>query len=216
MNLHASLLPHYRGAAPVNHAIINGESSTGVTTFLIDEKIDTGKILLREEVQIFPFENAGDLQKRLMILGARLVIKTLEGLAVKSLNPKPQSSFIKPGEIPKPAPKIFPEDCIINWDNEALQIHNLIRGLAPYPCARSFLRSGEKTISFKIFESLPEIAEHEFSPGSISTDGKNYLKISCKKGFVNIISLQAEGKNRMEIQEFLRGFRIESYTIPVI
>ncbi|MBN2861620.1 MAG: methionyl-tRNA formyltransferase [Bacteroidales bacterium] len=215
MNLHASLLPHYRGAAPINHAIINGESSTGVTTFLIDEKIDTGKILLREEVQIFPFENAGDLQKRLMILGARLVIKTLEGLAEKKLNPQPQSSFIKPGEIPKPAPKIFPEDCIINWNNEALQIHNLIRGLAPYPCARSFFRSGDKIISFKIFESLPEIAEHEFSPGSISTDGKNYLKISCKKGFVNIISLQAEGKNRMETQEFLRGFKIESYTIPV-
>ena len=130
-NLHASLLPHYRGAAPINHAIINGETVTGVTTFLIDDKIDTGNILLREEVQIFPFENAGDIHDRLMKHGARLVIRTLEELSENNIKPQPQSLFIKPGEVLKPAPKIFPKDCIINWNNDPVTIHNLIRGLAP-------------------------------------------------------------------------------------
>ncbi len=118
LNLHASLLPQYRGAAPINHAIINGETVTGVTTFLIDDKIDTGNILLREEVHIFPFENAGDIHDRLMKHGARLVIRTLEELLGNNLKPRSQSLFIKPGEVLKTAPKIFPKDCIINWNND--------------------------------------------------------------------------------------------------
>ncbi|MGD0342552.1 MAG: methionyl-tRNA formyltransferase, partial [Bacteroidales bacterium] len=127
INLHASLLPHYRGAAPISRAIINGETMTGVTTFLIDDKIDTGKILLREGIQIFPFENAGDLHDRLMKHGARLVIRTLAGIADKSIIPHLQSDFLKPGELPKEAPKLFPEDCIINWNKDPVKIHNLIR-----------------------------------------------------------------------------------------
>ncbi len=132
-NLHASLLPNYRGAAPINHAIINGETITGVTTFLIDDKIDTGNILLREEVSIFPFENAGDIHDRLMKVGARLVIRTLEGLAQDKIMPQPQSIYVRPGEVLKPAPKIYPADCAINWNNDPVSIHNLIRGSGSCP-----------------------------------------------------------------------------------
>jgi methionyl-tRNA formyltransferase len=215
INLHASLLPHYRGAAPINHAIINGETLTGVTTFFIDNKIDTGNILLREGVQIFPFENSGDLHDRLMKHGARLVIKTLAGLADNSLVPQPQSMFLKPGEVPKTAPKIFPPDCIIDWNNEPVKIHNLIRGLAPHPGAKSFFIEGTLNHSFKIFESQPEIAEHKHKPGFIISDGNHYLRIACKNGFVNILNLQLEGKRSMNTLEFLRGFKIANYTISV-
>jgi methionyl-tRNA formyltransferase len=214
INLHASLLPDYRGAAPINHAIINGDTTTGVTTFFIDEKIDSGNILLREEVQIFPFENAGDLHDRLMKHGARLVIRTLADIAVNKARAVPQTQLIKQGP-PKLAPKIHPNDCIIDWNNDAVKIHNFIRGLAPYPCARSFFKSDSSTHSFKIFESQPEIEKHYLKPGTIISDGKLYIKIGCKDGFISIASLQLEGKNRMNTLEFLRGFRITDYTIPV-
>lgn len=214
-NLHASLLPHYRGAAPINHAIINGETATGVTTFLIDDKIDTGNILLREEVHIFPFENAGDIHDRLMIHGARLVIRTIEELSENRIKPQPQSLFIKPGEDLKPAPKIFPKDCIINWHNDPLTIHNLIRGLAPYPCARSVLRNDTSDLSVKIFESQPETTKHNMRPGEIISDGKQFIKIACKDGFISVVSIQLEGRKKMSTLEFLKGFRIKDYTIPV-
>ena len=177
---------------------------TGVTTFFIDDKIDTGNILLREGIQIFPFENAGDLHDRLMKHGARLVIRTLAGIADNSIIPRLQTDFLKPGEMPKEAPKIFPEDCTINWNRDAVSIHNLIRGLAPSPGARSFLLTGGKKLSFKIFESQPESIEHNFKPGLI---------ISAGKGFLNIVSLQVEGKNRMSTIEFLRGFNIADCSV---
>ncbi len=214
INLHASLLPDYRGAAPINHAIINGETVTGVTTFFIDEKIDTGSILHREEVHIFPFENAGDLHNRLMKHGARLVIKTIADIAEENINPLPQAQFLKPGESPKQAPKIHPKDCIIDWINDPVHIHNFIRGLAPYPCARSIFKNDSSTLSFKIFESQPESAKHMFIPGQIISDGKHFIRIACKDGFINIASLQLEGKNRMNTVEFLRGFKISDYAIP--
>jgi methionyl-tRNA formyltransferase len=215
INLHASLLPHYRGAAPINHAIINGETSTGVTTFFIDEKIDTGNIILREEVQIFPFENAGDLHDRLMKYGARLVIRTLSLIAENKILPMPQVQFINPGESPKTAPKIHPGDCIINWNNDPAKIHNFIRGLAPYPCARSIFRNNSASHSFKIFESQPETEKHSFKPGQIISDGKHFLRVACKDGFIGISHLQLEGKSRMNTVEFLRGFRIKDFEIPV-
>lgn len=214
-NLHASLLPHYRGAAPINHAIINGETITGVTTFLIDDKIDTGNILMREEVHIFPFENAGDIHDRLMKHGARLVIKTLEELSDNKIKPQPQTMFIKPGEILKVAPKIHPKDCFLNWSNDPVTIHNLIRGLAPYPCARSILRKDSSDYSVKIFESQPEITKHNMNPGEIITDGKHFIRIACKDGFISIVNLQLEGKRRMNTVEFLRGFRINDCTLQV-
>ena len=214
-NLHASLLPNYRGAAPINHAIINGETITGVTTFLIDDKIDTGNILLREEVHIFPFENAGDIHDRLMKQGARLVIKTLEGLSDNTLKPQPQSLFIKPGEVLKTAPKIFPKDCIINWNNDPLTIHNLIRGLAPAPCARAIFRNDSSDLSVKIYESQPETTKHNMNPGELITDGKHFLRIACRDGFISVVSLQLEGKKKMNAVEFLRGFKIKEYRVVV-
>jgi len=213
INLHASLLPDYRGAAPINHAIINGETRTGVTTFFIDDKIDTGNILLREEINIFPFENAGDLHDRMTKLGARLVIKTLAGIVDKSIKPQPQSKFITPGVELKTAPKIHPEDCIINWNSGAVKIHNLIRGLAPSPGARSVLKGKKSSLTVKFYESIPEIENHSLKPGTIVTDGKNNFKIACKDGFITISMLQLEGKNRMNSVEFLRGFKIKDYTI---
>jgi methionyl-tRNA formyltransferase len=212
VNLHASLLPQYRGAAPINHAIINGETNTGVTTFLIDDKIDTGNILLREEVPISPVENAGDLHDKLKKYGARLIIKTLTGIAEECLKPQPQTNFMIPGEILHKAPRIFPADCVINWDNEPAKIHNLIRGLAPYPCARSEFRNNKKTLTFKIFESKPELQNHALKPGHIISDGKSFIQVVCKNGFIRILNLQLEGKSRMNTEEFLRGFRISDYS----
>jgi methionyl-tRNA formyltransferase len=216
INLHASLLPHYRGAAPINHAIICGETTTGVTTFFIDKKIDTGNILLREEVHIFPFENAGDLHDRLMKHGARLVIKTITALYKNKINPLPQIKFTIPGETPKLAPKIHPNDCIINWNNNTVNIHNFIRGLSPYPCAKSFFKKNTGTQSFKIFESHPVIEAHNFEYGQLVSDGNHYMKIACNDGFITIVSLQLEGKKRMNTVEFLRGFKIKDYTILAI
>ncbi len=212
INLHASLLPQYRGSAPINHAIINGESVTGLTTFLIDDKIDTGNILLREEVTIFPNENAGDLHDRLMKYGARLIIRTLSAITENSISPQPQTNFMIPGEILRTAPKIFPEHCIVDWNNTPERIHNLIRGLSPSPTARSAFIKENKTVSYKIFESLPESEAHNKRAGEISSDGKSYLKIACKGGFVRILNLQAEGRNRLNVNEFLRGFRIEGFS----
>lgn len=213
INLHASLLPHYRGAAPINRAIINGEAITGVTTFLIDDKIDSGLILLKEEIPIFPFENAGNLHDRLMKLGARLVIRTLNAFIENKMKPVPQSQLLKPGEIPKLAPKIKPDDCVINWDKDPIEIHNLIRGLSPYPCARSFFKNDVNKLTFKIYESHPENEQESHSAGQIISDGKYFLKIACKRGSINIISIQLEGKKRMDIVEFLRGFKISDYQI---
>lgn len=216
INLHASLLPDYRGAAPINHAIINGESVTGVTTFFIDDKIDTGNILLREEIQIFSHENASDLHDRLMKQGARLIIKTLSGIAANSLKPVPQSQLLKSGKTIHSAPKINPDFCIIDWNKDAVSIHNHIRGLSPYPCAKSTFESKSNSVSFKIYESQPEVSPHNYKPGHILSDGKNNLKVACKDGFIRILIIQAEGKLKMNIDDFLRGFRIADYSIPVI
>ena len=213
INLHASLLPQYRGAAPINHAIINGETQTGVTTFFIDDKIDTGNILLKEEVDIYAYDNADDLHNILSETGAQLMIKTLLGIADNSIKPKAQSLFITDVSKLKTAPKIFPKDCIIDWNQEVTHIHNFIRGLSSSPGARSSLKNNEVTLSFKILECFPEYAEHNLLPGTISTDGKHYLKIAGKDGFINIIDLQVEGRKKMNVTEFLNGFGISGYTI---
>jgi methionyl-tRNA formyltransferase len=211
INLHASLLPQYRGSAPINHAIINGEKITGVTTFFIDDKIDTGSIILREEVPIFSFENAGDLHDRLMKEGAKLIIRTISDIVDNKIELKHQQELMQPSEDLRTAPKLNPEFCIVDWSKDAETIHNFIRGLAPYPCAKSFFRNEKESVSFKIFESVPEPAEHNNNPGQIISDGKNYLKIACKDGYVGICSLQLEGKKRMTTPEFLRGFRISEF-----
>jgi methionyl-tRNA formyltransferase len=215
INLHASLLPDYRGAAPINHAIINGEQVTGVTTFFIDEKIDTGRILLREEIQIFPFENAGDLHDRLMIHGARLVIKTLGYIAENKIIPIPQSQLIKKADTLKTAPKINPEFCIIDWSKDAFTVNNFVRGLAPYPCAKSFFIKDSTTLTFKIYECKADTEIHSYNPGQIISDGKRYIKIACKTGIISIGSIQLEGKVKMSTVEFLKGFRIADYHVKI-
>jgi methionyl-tRNA formyltransferase len=215
INLHASLLPDYRGAAPINHAIMNGETTTGITTFLIDDKIDTGNILLQEAVSISPFENAGELHDRLMKFGARLVIRTISDLTDNKLVPTPQVS-LSHSSTPKLAPKIHPADCIIDWNNNAVKLNNFVRGLAPYPCARSWFKNENGSVSFKIFESSPQPDKHSLEPGTIKSDGKTFIRISCKDGFLNILSLQLEGKKRMNSVEFLRGFKIAAYSISPI
>ena len=212
INLHASLLPDYRGAAPINHCIINGETKTGVTTFFIDEKIDTGNIIFKEEVRIFPFENAGDLHDRLMKHGARLVVKTLAAIAENKINPTKQESQITAGKTPKTAPKIFPENCLIDWNKETVRIQNLVRGLAPYPGAKTVFINNKSSFSVKIFEAEPEVRNHNFKPGEIVSDGKRFLRIAAKDGFINIITLQLEGKRSMNVTEFLRGFSIDLFS----
>jgi methionyl-tRNA formyltransferase len=150
-----------------------------------------------------------------MKLGARVVIKTLSGIMEKKLKPQPQSLYIKPGESIKPAPKIHSQDCLINWNDDSINIHNFIRGLAPYPCAVSSFKSDTVSYSFKVFESQPEQSNHNYKPGDILSDGKHFLRIACKDGFINIMNLQLEGKTRMSSTEFLRGFRLSGYKIPV-
>ena len=202
-NLHASLLPQYRGAAPVNHALINGETITGVTTFLIDREIDTGRILLAQETEILPGDNAGSLHDRLMELGSSLVIDTARGLFAGTLKPVPQTA--RPGEVLMPAPKIFPADTILNWRDLAVKVHNRIRGLSPYPGALATIRSGDKTMRLKILESKVR-SDVKTIPGAMIVAGKSHLLISCVNGAIEVLALQPEGRKRMTASEFLRGF----------
>ena len=205
-NLHASLLPQYRGAAPINHALINGESETGVTTFMIDQKIDTGSILMQKRVKIGDHETAGELHNRLMEAGANLVLDTVTGLADGSLDARSQDDFINPQTELKKAPKIFKEDCRIKWEQPGAKVFNQIRGLSPYPGAFSYLqRETGNPVLCKIYASEFKPEDHQMSPGSIQTDGKTNLKVSVQGGWIQVLILQQEGKKRMEIRDFLAG-----------
>lgn len=204
-NLHGSLLPHYRGAAPLNRAIINGDKETGVTTFLLKQEIDTGNILFQEKIQIGPEETIGELHDALMGIGANLVLKTVDALAEGNVSPLAQDILVIDPERLH-APKIFKENCLIDWGKPGIVINNLIRGLNPYPAAwTNFQRSGSET-GVKIFKASFEQAGHECKPGEIQSDNKKFLKIACLDGFLHILDLQLAGKKRMEIAEFLRGF----------
>lgn len=203
INVHASLLPQYRGAAPINHAVINGEKETGVTTFLLQHEIDTGNVLLATKVAIEENDNAGIVHDKLMIAGAETLIKTVNGLRDKSITPIPQEDF--PQEELKHAPKIFKEDCLINWNNTTEKVYNQIRGLSPYPAAFTYLHN--KVL--KVFETQKELENHGKDAGSIETDGRSYLKFSTKDGYLNLKVIQIEGKKRMEINDFLKGYRFE-------
>lgn len=203
INVHASLLPQYRGAAPINHAIINGEKETGVSTFLLQHEIDTGNILLRKAIEIKGDDTAGSLHDKLMSAGAETLIQTIQGLKNNSLTPLPQDD-ISTAQL-KHAPKIFKEDCLIDWNKSTLEIYNKIRGLSPYPAAFTVLDN--KVL--KIYEATWELSDISAPPGVYSTDGKSYLKFGTTDGALNLISLQIEGKKRMTIEEFLRGYRFE-------
>ncbi|HEY4787118.1 MAG TPA: methionyl-tRNA formyltransferase [Bacteroidales bacterium] len=209
INLHASLLPQYRGAAPINWAIINGDKKTGVTTFFIEREIDTGKIIYSEEVEILPDDNAGILHDKLMITGAGLLVKTVTAIRSEDYPQVDQYAAIQVGTELRGAPKIFKETCKINWDDHIEILYNLIRGLSPYPAAWTFLQNQQtkETISAKIFETEPEIVNHALKPGDVKSDEKTHLKVAVQGGFLKIKSIQLEGKKRLGIEEFLRGFK---------
>lgn len=209
INVHASLLPQYRGAAPINWAVINGEKETGVTTFKLKQEIDTGDILLQERITIDENETAGELHDKLKELGAKVLVETIKGLADGTLKETPQSGIAIPtaigskSEVIKHAPKIFTETCKIDWSRSVDEIHNLIRGLSPFPGAFTYLN--DKLL--KIYRSEKEYKKPSIETGQFETDGKTFLKFGCADGFGYVKELQLEGKRRMNIEEFLRGYK---------
>jgi len=207
-NLHGSLLPHYRGAAPLNWAIINGETKTGVTTFMIDDQIDTGKILFQREIPVGENDTVGDIHDRLMETGAELVAETLEALAQGTAHSVSQSELAGTDEIKK-APKIFKEDCKIDWTKKVEEVRNLIRGLSPFPAAwANLVNPGTgRTLLCKIYFAQPVITEETARPGTIDTDDDSYLNVACADGWLEITDIQISGKRRMKTSDFLRGFR---------
>ncbi|MDR2271725.1 MAG: methionyl-tRNA formyltransferase [Sphingobacterium sp.] len=202
INVHASLLPQYRGAAPINHAIMNGEKESGVTTFLLQHEIDTGNILLAEKVAISETDTAGDLHDNLMVAGAGTLLRTIQQLKEGSLQPKSQDEII-PAETLKHAPKIFKEDCKINWDQPTAAVYNFIRGLSPYPTAFTLLNDKVLKIYRTEKEQTATLATH----GTVETDQKNYLKFATQDGYISVLELQLEGKKKMNVVDFLKGYR---------
>lgn len=213
INLHASLLPQYRGAAPINHAIINGEHKSGVTTFLLQHEIDTGNILFQEEVSIEEDETAGELHDKLMEVGSKLIVETVEALQNNTVTPIPQEELTAEGEAAlKPAPKIFKENCRINWNQSIHHIHNLVRGLSPYPGAFTEI-NGKIAKIYRTTKEEIAASENIPEPGTIASDEKTFLKISAKDGYIYLNDLQLEGKKRMNVDEFLRGYKLSSHKI---
>lgn len=205
-NLHAALLPQYRGAAPINWAVINGERITGVTTFMIDKDIDTGGIMLRQDYSIRPDATAGDVHDALMGIGADLVVQTTQGIIEGNIETRVQRSFIQGSEVLNPAPKITRDTCHIDWNKSTKDVYNLIRGLSPYPTAFTQLtREGSNPLQLKIF--FGEKVNAEAEPGTILSDGKNYMYIATADGAISVTDLQLEGKKRMDVKSFLLGFR---------
>lgn len=209
-NLHASLLPQYRGAAPINWAIINGEKETGATTFFLTHEIDTGKIIEQEKIEIGPEDNAGKIHDELMNMGAMLVQKTVDLLLEGKIEAVDQSQFINNDKELKSAPKIFKETCRINWQQSVGHIYNLIRGLSPYPTAWTELYVPNKEPqTVKIYSSEFLSTEIQHPIGSIDTDNKTYLYIACSGGYISVKEIQFAGKKAMKIEEVLRGYKIE-------
>ncbi|MFH6937224.1 methionyl-tRNA formyltransferase [Flavobacterium oncorhynchi] len=199
-NLHASLLPNYRGAAPINWAIINGETKTGVTTFFIDDKIDTGAMILNSEIAIEPEENAGQLHDRLMLLGSQTVIDTLKVIE----NGNVTTTIQEDNDEIKTAYKLNKENCKIDWTKSGAEINNLIRGLSPYPAAWCFLKDKNEELSIKIYEAKLAVEAHSYEIGSLISSKKE-IKIAIKEGFIQLLSLQLPGKKRMQVAELLNG-----------
>lgn len=207
-NLHASLLPQYRGAAPINWAVINGDTETGITTFFLQHEIDTGEVIQQVPVPIADTDNVEVVHDKLMHLGGRLVVETVDAILAGTVKPIAQEAMAVVGEL-RPAPKIFKETCRIHWNQPMKRVYDFVRGLSPYPAAWSELvnPAGEAVV-MKIFETekLPE--HHSFTPGTVLTDGKTYLKVAVADGFIGVLALQLPGKKRLRIEELLRGFRL--------
>jgi methionyl-tRNA formyltransferase len=210
-NLHASLLPQYRGAAPINWAIINGEQETGVTTFMLNERIDEGGILLQRTTPITPDDNAETLHDRLASMGSQLVVETLRGLQQGTLHPKPQPIVTELNL----APKIFKPDCAINWNQQGHRVVDFIRGLSPYPAATMLMEDDKgQEHSFKVFQASFQ-SDANSAVGQLVTEKKSVLKIGVKDGFLHVLSLQLSGKKRITAEEFLRGHDVKNWRIIV-
>lgn len=209
-NLHGSLLPQYRGAAPINWAIINGEKETGVTTFFLTHEIDTGKIIQQDRVAIEDTDDVGMVYQELMHRGAKLVMKTVDMILEDKIEAIDQSQFYKDESELKIAPKIFKETCRIDWNNPVENIYNHIRGLSPYPAAWTELHTkGKEPQTVKVYASEKVIATEKQLVGRIKTDNKTYLQVACKDGYINIKEIQFPGKKAMKIEDLLRGYKFE-------
>lgn len=204
-NLHASLLPQYRGAAPINWAIMNGEKETGITTFFIEKDIDTGEIIDQVHVPIAETDTFEDVHDRLMQLGGDLVIKTVNAILNGTIHSQPQK--ISSETELKLAPKIFRETCRINWNQSVESVYNFVRGLCPIPAAWTMLEGGKYPEMMKIFKTEKELQEHSYETGCVITDKRSFLKVALPNGFLNICELQLSGKKRMTVEEFLRGYK---------
>ncbi|MCI1648760.1 MAG: methionyl-tRNA formyltransferase [Bacteroides sp.] len=213
-NLHASLLPQYRGAAPINWAVINGDTETGVTTFFLRHDIDTGEVIRQERIPIADTDNVGVVHDKLMVLGGRLVLETVDAILDGSVKPIPQEEMMSNNEL-RPAPKIFKETCRIDWNQPVKRVYDFIRGLSPYPAAWAELVSpDEETVVVKIFEAEKVSAEDcilfNYTPGQLVTDGKTYIRVAAADGFIGVHALQLPGKKRLKTDELLRGFHLDN------
>ncbi|QZT39100.1 methionyl-tRNA formyltransferase [Halosquirtibacter xylanolyticus] len=208
-NLHGSLLPNYRGAAPLNWAIINGDKQTGVTTFLLKHQIDTGNLLFQEAIDIDLYDNIGTIHDKLMVIGANLVCKTVDALAEGNVTPIDQDKLIAEGAVSHHAPKIFKADCQVNSDLSVMDFHNKVRGLSPYPAAWIEMTDGEKKHTAKLFATKPSIEPHHDTVGTVVID-KDMLRVALKDGYVWFEEMQLAGKKRMKTSQFINGFRIEN------
>lgn len=212
-NLHASLLPQYRGAAPINWAVINGDTETGITTFFLKHEIDTGEVIQQVHVPIEDTENVGIVHDKLMMLGGRLVVETVDAILNDTVKSIPQEEMAVVGEL-RPAPKIFKETCRINWDQPVKRIYDFIRGLSPYPAAwTELVQPNGENVVVKIFETEKIMKSHQLAPGTLLTDGKSFIHIAAKDGLIAIHALQLPGKKRLKTDELLRGYRFEGRMI---
>ena len=198
-NLHGSLLPRYRGAAPINWAVINGDTETGVTTFFLQHEIDTGNVIFQDKMTIGENETAGDVHDRMMVLGAATVLKTVRAIETNTAPRLPQDDALS-----SHAPKIFHETCHINFDQNTAQVHNFVRGLSPFPAAWTILDGQE----LKVLRTEKELEAHSYPSGHLVSDGRSFLKFSTRDGFVNVLELQLQGRKRMLIRDFLNGYKL--------
>jgi len=207
-NLHASLLPQYRGAAPINWAVINGDTETGITTFFLRHEIDTGEVIQQVRIPIADTDDVGIVHDKLMMLGGKLVTETVDAILNDAVKPIPQEEMAVVGEL-RPAPKIFKDTCRIDWNQPVKRIYDFIRGLSPYPAAWSELVQPDgETVVMKIFETKKIIQSHQLTPGTLLTDGKTYIHVAAADGIIGIRALQLPGKKRLKTDELLRGFRL--------
>lgn len=207
-NLHASLLPQYRGAAPINWAVINGDTETGITTFFLKHEIDTGEVIQQVKVPIAETDNVGTVHDKLMLLGGQLVTETVDAILADEVKTIPQEEMAVVGEL-RPAPKIFKETCRIDWNQPVKRVYDFVRGLSPYPAAWTELcmPDGQRLV-LKVFETDKILENHNQHPGTVQTDGKKILRVAATDGWIDIRALQLPGKKRLKTEELLRGFRL--------